>query len=77
MTPSSLISGFIYYLHLALSIALVVNIVVLILLPLLTLYRYKNKYGTFKVIISLVILLVFNVVGSLILYFYLDTEHSQ
>ena len=70
-TPSSLNQDTGNYSHMALSIFLVIICVALIVLPVVVILKNRVKLGLAKTVFFLIFLLIFNVMGSIVLYFYL------
>lgn len=78
LIPASIVgAGILRYAHMALSIALITVMIILFFQPILILLLNRNKYGAFKVFVCLLIMLIFNIVGSFILYFYLQGENKE
>lgn len=73
-TPSSVNQGAVHYLHMALSISLVIICIALIILPAVIILANRVKLGLAKTVCCLLFLLFFNVMGSIALYFYLKNQ---
>lgn len=75
-TPSSVIQGSVHYFHIALSILLVIICIALIILPVAVILANRAKLGLAKTVFCLLFLLVFNVIASIALYFYLKNQDN-
>lgn len=72
--PSSLIEGGVRYIHFGINILFVANIVALIGVAFLAIYKNRGHFGLFKSICCFALLILANVMGSFALYFYMKSQ---
>ncbi len=75
-TPESLNQGIVGYVHFGLTLILIANCIALVVFPIVYLLINKERFGAVNTTLGILFTLVFNVLGSIFLYFYLRNREA-